>query len=89
MRKYLFLPIVFLFTYQLQAQEKQNFKIASYNVENFFDCVHDSLTNDTEFTANGVRGWTYAKYKKKQANIARVITAIGGWDAPELVGLWE
>lgn len=83
--------LVLILVFQLVAQqkEKQNFKIVSYNVENFFDCVHDSLTNDTEFTPTGVRGWTYTRYKKKQANIARVITAIGGWDAPELVGLCE
>ena len=85
------LPILLILIFQLVAQqkEKQNFKIVSYNVENFFDCVHDSLTNDTEFTPTGMRGWTFSKYKKKQANIARVITAIGGWDAPELVGLCE
>ncbi len=89
MKKQLLLPVLLLFSYLLQAQEKQNFKIVSYNVENFFDCVHDSLTNDTEFTPTGARGWTFSKYKKKQANIAKVITAIGGWDAPELVGLCE
>ena len=87
MRKVFVLPIIIISIFQLSAQ--QNFKIVSYNVENFFDCVHDSLTNDTEFTPTGIRGWTYAKYKKKQANIAKVITAVGGWDAPELVGLCE
>ncbi len=80
-----------IFSFQLHAQraEKQNFKIMCYNVENFFDCVHDSLSNDSEFLPKGARGWTYAKYQKKQANIARVITAIGGWDTPSLVGLCE
>ncbi len=91
MKRGVILPIVLMLVFQLVAQqkEKQNFRIVSYNVENFFDCVHDTLTNDTEFTPNGARGWTYTKYKKKQTNIARVITAIGGWDAPELVGLCE
>ena len=91
MRRIIILQLVLISVFQLVAQqkEKQNFKIVSYNVENFFDCVHDSLTNDTEFTPTGMRGWTFSKYKKKQANIARVITAIGGWDAPELVGLCE
>ena len=89
MKKYLSLFVFLLLTCLLIAQEKQNFKIVCYNVENFFDCVHDSLTNDMEFTPNGARGWTYSKYKKKQANIAKVITAIGGWDSPELVGMCE
>ncbi len=72
-----------------QKNEKQNFKIMCYNVENYFDCVDDSLTNDSEYLPGGMRGWNTTKYQKKQANIARVITAIGGWEAPELVGLCE
>ncbi len=91
MKKQLTLFAILLIACQLYTQnsEKQNFKIMCYNVENFFDCVHDSLTNDLEFLPNGTRGWTYAKYQKKQANIARVITAVGGWEAPALVGLCE
>ena len=91
MRKGIILQIALIFVFQLvaQKQEKQNFKIMCYNVENFFDCVHDSLTNDSEFLPNGARGWTYAKYQKKQANIAKVISAVGGWDAPALVGICE
>jgi predicted extracellular nuclease len=78
-----------LFFVRAQVREKQNFKIMCYNVENFFDCVGDSLTNDKEFTPTGTRGWTYKKYQKKQANIAKVISAVGGWDAPALVGICE
>lgn len=91
MKKHLILFTFLLVTCLLSAQhtEKQNFKIMCYNVENFFDCVDDSLTNDTEFLPTGLRGWNFAKYSKKQANIAKVITAIGGWDAPSLVGLCE
>jgi len=36
-----------------------------------------------------VRAWNYTKYQNKQANIAKVISAIGGWKAPALVGLCE
>jgi len=72
-----------------QTSDKQIFKVACYNVENFFDCVDDSLTNDSEFLPGGMRGWNYAKYQKKQANIAKVIAAMGGWDTPALVGLCE
>jgi len=69
--------------------EKQTARIMCYNVENFFDCVDDSTTNDNEFLAGGARAWNFSKYEKKQANITRVITALGGWDAPMLVGLCE
>lgn len=72
-----------------QQQERINFKVMCYNVENYFDIVDDSLTSDQEFLPNGLRAWTYPKYQQKQANIAKVITAIGGWDAPALVGLCE
>ena len=78
-----------LFLIKAQVREKQNFKIMCYNVENFFDCVDDSLTSDEEFTPTGIRGWNYKKYQKKQANIAKVISAIGGWDAPAIVGICE
>ena len=86
------LSLAFLyFAHYLPAQnkEKQCFKIMCYNVENYFDCVDDSLTNDSEYLHGGIRGWNYTKYQKKQANIAKVITAIGGWDVPALVGLCE
>ncbi len=72
-----------------QNKEKQSFKIMCYNVENYFDCVDDSLTDDSEYLSGGMRGWNYTKYQKKQASIGKVITAIGGWEAPTLVGLCE
>ena len=81
--------IVLIINAQTTEKEKQNFKIMCYNVENFFDCVDDSTTNDNEFLPTGIRAWNYAKYQKKQANIARVITAIGGWEVPALVGMCE
>ena len=91
MTRYIFILITVLFSTIITAQvsEKKNFKVMCYNVENYFDIVDDSLSNDKEFLPNGMRGWTYAKYQQKQANISKVITAIGGWEAPALVGLCE
>jgi predicted extracellular nuclease len=88
----IFMSFVLVFTWGYsvaQQNEKQNFKIMCYNVENYFDCVDDSLKNDSEYLLGGMRGWDYTKYQKKQEHIARVITAIGGWQAPDLVGLCE
>ncbi len=65
------------------------FRVMSYNVENLFDCRHDTLKNDYEFMPDAVRHWTYDKYKKKLDNIARVITAVGEWSSPALVALCE
>lgn len=91
MKKGIILQITLILILQLSAQkqEKQNFKIMCYNVDNFFDCIHDSLSNDVEFLPTGIRAWNYSKYQKKQTNIAKVITAVGGWDVPAIIGLCE
>nr|WP_321335169.1 endonuclease [uncultured Bacteroides sp.] len=60
-----------------------------WNVENLFDCKHDTLKHDEEFLPTSMRAWHYGRYKKKLANIARTITAIGQWTPPALVGLCE
>lgn len=72
-----------------QNIEKKCFRAICYNVENYFDCVDDSTTEDSEYLPSGIRAWNNEKYKKKQTNISKVIAAIGGWDAPPLVGLCE
>jgi len=85
----MFIGLVLTFILNAQNHEKRNFKIMCYNVENYFDCVDDSLTDDSEYLPTGMRGWNTTKYLKKQNNIGKVITAIGGWEAPALVGLCE
>lgn len=86
---YLFLYPYFYTMYGQEKKDTLTFRIASYNVENLFDCRHDSLKNDYEFLPDALRHWNYTKYKKKLDNIARVITAIGGWSPPALVALCE
>ena len=75
----------------LKAEEHgtQRFRVMWYNVENFFDCEDDTLTNDNEFLPAGRKGWTYPKFIEKANHIAKVITAIGEWTNPALVGLCE
>ncbi len=60
-----------------------------YNCENYFDPMHDSLKNDMDFTPNGNYNYDENKYFAKQKNLAKVISAVGGWEAPEVVGLCE
>lgn len=60
-----------------------------YNVENYFDANDDSLTMDEEFTPDGLRHWTVSKYIQKQKKIYQVISALGGWELPEIVGFCE
>lgn len=73
----------------IYAQEKIPFRVVSWNIENLFDTHHDSLKNDHEFLPDAMRHWNYGRYKRKQADLARVITAIGEWNPPALVGLCE
>lgn len=78
-----------LLTENLRAQDSLLFRVMSWNVENLFDIRHDSLKNDQEFLPDALRRWHYGRYKKKLNNISRVITAVGEWDPPALVGLCE
>ena len=91
MRFILLLTFTFICFHLILSQEtgKQQFRVMCYNVENYFDCVDDSLTKDEEYLPGGMRGWNYNRYIEKQANIARVIAAVGGWDPPALVGICE
>lgn len=74
---------------QQEPKDTLAFRIMSYNVENLFDCRHDTLKNDYEFLPDALRHWNYFKYKKKLNAIARTIIAVGGWTPPALVALCE
>ena len=65
-------------------------RIVFWNVENLFDCRHDSLKEDYEFLPEGSHHWTRGRYWKKLDNLSRTIAAIAGDDAwPMVVGLCE
>ena len=77
--------------------------LVSLNCENLFDCRHDSLKNDIEWTPEGDNRWTRARYWHKLNNIGREILACGdrlpeisdekspekAWRLPDLVALCE
>ncbi|KAA6311652.1 hypothetical protein EZS27_037263, partial [termite gut metagenome] len=63
--------------------------VVCWNTENLFDVRHDSLKQDEDFLPSSLRRWHYGRYKKKLADVSRVIAAIGEWQAPALVGLCE
>ena len=65
-------------------------RIAWWNVENLFDCQHDSLKEDQEFLPEGSYHWTRRRYWKKLDDLSRTIAAIAGDDAwPMVVGMCE
>ncbi len=79
--------LLYIYPERLHAQE--TFRVMCWNVENLFDVQHDSLKNDREFLPESLRHWHYGRYKKKLADISRVITAVGQWTPPALVALCE
>lgn len=66
-------------------------RIAWWNVENLFDCRHDTLMEDRQFLPEGEYHWTKGRYWKKLDNLSRTIAAIAGDDPfwPMIVGLCE
>ena len=88
--KYSRLILIMLFHIEcgfLFAQD--SLTIISYNLENLFDCQHDTLKNDFSFLPDGDHHWTYHKYQTKLDHIAQVVVNIAGWESAAFVGLCE
>lgn len=65
-------------------------RIVWWNIENLFDCQHDSLKDDLDFLPEGSYHWTKGRYWKKLDNLSRTIAAIAGDGAwPMVVGMCE
>jgi hypothetical protein len=63
--------------------------IMFYNTGNFFHPSDDPLTDDDEFTPDGVMRWTESRYRKKISAVYRAIVAAGGWSPPSVVAFCE
>jgi len=67
--------------------------IVQLNCENLFDCRHDTLKNDVEFTPEGDYQWTKSRYFRHLDNTARTIMACAETDStlrlPDIVTLCE
>jgi predicted extracellular nuclease len=93
MKHFLFVFVVILsgksFLVAQSFNDKQRFRVMSYNVENFFDSHQDSIGKPSEFSPTSIRGWSYARYRDKRNDIAKVIASLGEWTPPALVALCE
>jgi len=69
--------------------KSQNVSVVFWNVENLYDPYDDTTKLDDEFTSSGAKRWTWSKFNLKLNHVAKTLMAIGGWDAPALVGLCE
>lgn len=99
------LPVILGLIGCLAWVQAENLCVVSYNVENLFHPKHDSVItsermneltgervnekDDWEWTPEGERHWSYARYERKVENIARVLTNIGKWNGVDVVGLQE
>lgn len=73
------------------AGQDEKYIVAFYNVENLFDIYDDPSVLDEEFTPEGPKNWTEAKYEKKIGNLAEVIYGLSASnkDFPAVIGLAE
>lgn len=91
------LLLILAFVGGLEWVQAESLCVVSYNVENLFHPKHDSVItgeriiekDDWEWTPEGERRWSYARYYRKVENIARVLTNIGEWKGVDVVGLQE
>jgi len=83
--RYFFAFLMLCFCYEARAQ-----RIVWWNVENLFDCRHDSLKEDFDFLPEGSYHWTRKRYWTKLDNLSRTIAAIAGDGAwPMVIGMCE
>lgn len=64
----------------------QRLRVATWNVENLFDTVHDSGKDDHEFLPQSPRQWNSPRYWRKLRNMAQTLAAM---ELPQLVALQE
>jgi len=63
--------------------------LVELNCENLFDCKHDSLKQDSEWTPASVRHWTPDRYWQKVNHIGQTILSCQEESVPDLVALVE
>ena len=63
--------------------------ILFYNTENLFDFTNDTITNDEDFTPEGMLHWNSYRYYRKINNISKVLYDANGWNTPFIIGLCE
>jgi endonuclease/exonuclease/phosphatase family metal-dependent hydrolase len=71
------------------SQEKKEYTIAFYNVENLFDTINDPATWDDDFTPEGKLEYTTKRYQNKLVNLSNVLSSIDKNNLPAIIGLCE
>lgn len=68
------------------GSDREDIRIAFYNVENLFDIKDHPTKPDDEFTPNGRNKWNLERYNKKLNQLGKVIKAM---DTPAFIGVCE
>ena len=74
---------------QSHSKNTEIARVMFYNVENLFDINDDTLTQDEEFTPEGMRRWNNDRYYTKINKLSKVIMGVGEWQMPAMIGLCE
>lgn len=64
----------------------QRFRVATWNIENAFDTIHDKGKDDMEFLPTAERKWHSGRYWHKLRGITQTIAAM---ELPALIGIQE
>ena len=71
------------------SQNRDNLRIAFWNLENFFDPFIDSTSSYNEYTENGSQHWTMSRFYKKRNNIYKTILSLSEGNTLAIIGLCE
>ena len=81
-----YLCIAFILLMPLIHIHGQRFRVATWNVENLFDTIHDDGKDDYEFMPTAERRWNSSRYWRKLRGLTQTLAAM---ELPALVGLQE
>ena len=74
---------------EIYSQEKDSFRVAFWNFENFFDPFVDSTRAYNEFTENGGQRWTVSRFYKKRNNMYKAILSLSEGESLAVLGICE
>lgn len=87
-RKLLLLISVALVLFSCSEQKKE-YTLAFYNVENLFDTINHPEKWDDDFTPEGKLKFTSQRYEDKLKNLSKVLSSVDTLSLPTIIGLCE
>lgn len=87
----LFLPVILqIFTINNSySQNRDNLRVAFWNLENFFDPFVDTTRSYNEYTEDGVQHWSMSRFYKKRNNLYKTILSLSEGNPLAILGLCE